>query len=142
MQSVVCGISCSLEDRNMRHFYSWKYCNAYSFDHHQLSVHALKNQIISWSVKSTPIWKKSVFWLFLLFDTRRCLITLLKPMSISEEMKLKAGILSPVVSGAFSRQETAPWWEKKISSSRFRNNWVRLSYSSRKKKTLEIFRSH
>lgn len=48
-----------------------------------------------------------VFWLFLIFDTCRHLITLWKPMSISEEMKLKAGILIPVVSGAFSSEETA-----------------------------------
>lgn len=53
------------------------------------------------------VLKNEVFWLFLLSDTRSSLITLLKPMSISEEMKLKAGILIPVVSGPFSSEETA-----------------------------------
>lgn len=59
-------------------------------------------------------------------------------MSISEEMKLKAGIVTPVVSGP-SVVKKLPTDEKNLIK-QIQKQWVRLSYSSQKEKTLEIFR--
>lgn len=54
-------------------------------------------------------------------------------------MKLKAGILIPVVSGPFSSEETAHWWEKSHQEDSETIEWG-SAIPHKRREPLEIFR--